>query len=514
MEKDFLKYNQEFWSVFPAKESGKKILVGETVSPMIVHVTSVFSVILNQARSLKPVWLHEKGEDIELLRSYVSTADFISIPNRALLDKIKIFFIAFQKFMIIRITKDVLSFSYQGVKYGDIVYDAYLSEEKVGTIRHIGLKILRIIYTCICRHEDIRRILKSDNFEGVLVSHQIGISAGIMLRTALRYGYKGYFRAGHHLSTLQRFERLEEVYDYEFKPSPSVIDKILAKYGHDIEKQYLDVLDKQVSGKISADSKHAFSAKNKYYTDRQLFGRDFGLDVDKKNVFVMLHAFNDSPHSHFRWMIFKDYYDWFMETLKFAKKNNKVNWIFKQHPSIKFYPIKDVSFDSLFSGVKSNVIYIGEEKQIDTRSLVSCADLVITCIGSAGFELPAMAAIPSIAASDNFYTDLGFVLEPKTRKEYFEILGRAQNIERLSSKQQEKARAAYIYIYQLSRVSISACPIVDFEEEKDPGINIWYWKKVSELYETRGNVIKNEISDYIAKVAKPGFKRLNGFGYE
>lgn len=515
MEKDFLKRNQEFWSAFPAKESNRKILIGETINPMIVHVTSIFSLILNQARSLKPVWLFEKGEDIELLKSYIATADLIYVPRRALLDKIKIIFIAFWKFVIMYTTKNILSFSYQGVKYGDIVYDAYLAGEKVGTIKHIAPKILIIIYTCICRHEDIRKILKSDDFEGVLVSHQVGISSGIMLRTALRYGYKGYLRAGHHMSTLQCFERLEQVYDYEFRPLPSIVDKIIAESGKDLGRQYQALFDKQLSGKGSiADSKHAFSAKNKYYTDRQSFAQDFGLDVNKKNVFVMLHAFNDYPHSHFKWMLFKDYYDWFIETLKFAKKDNKVNWIFKQHPSIRFYPVKNVSFSSLFSDVRPNVIYIGEEKQIDTRSLMACADLVVTCIGSVGFELPAMAAIPSLAAGDNFCTGLGFALEPKTRKEYFEILGRAQDIGRLSSEQQKKARAAYMYIYQLSRVDISACPVVGFEEERDPDINVWYWKKVSALYETRGNVIKSEVNNYIAEVSKPSFKRLNGFGYE
>ena len=142
----------------------------------------------------------------------------------------------------------------------------------------------------------------------------------------------------------------------------------------------------------------------------------------------MLHAFTDYPHSHFKWMVFKDYYDWFISTLDFAKQNRKVNWIFKQHPSIKDYPTKDVSFDLLFSDVPDNIVYISENKQIDTRSLNYCADLVITCIGSAGFELPAMAGIPSVTAGDNFYTDLGFAIESKTKAEYFSILGTTSSL--------------------------------------------------------------------------------------
>jgi len=80
-------------------------------------------------------------------------------------------------------------------------------------------------------------------------------------------------------------------------------------------------------------------------------------------------------------MIFKDYYDWFVETLKFAKRNDTVNWIFKQHPSMKMYPVKNVSYDKLFSDAPKNVIYISEKTQIDIRCLVNLADVVITCLG-------------------------------------------------------------------------------------------------------------------------------------
>ena len=222
----------------------------------------------------------------------------------------------------------------------------------------------------------------------------------------------------------------------------------------------------------------------------------------------MIHALNDYPHSHFRWMIFKDYYDWFVQTLKFAKTNNKVNWIFKQHPEIKHYNIKDVNFNKLFSKCPNNVIYIDENNQINTLSLIHCADLIVTCLGSAGYQLPAMGAIPSIAAGDNFYTQLGFALEPKTKEEYFGILNRADKIEKLTTQAQKRAQATYIYIYRISRVKLSICPAAPTPEEKDKNINPQYWKEICNQDSAKKNTILKELNCYIKAVRKPGFKKL------
>ena len=510
MNKDFIYQNRVFWSAFPAKACDKKVLIEEPSIPMINHANAIFSVILNQAKSLTPVLLCNNAENTELLKSYVPTAEFTSFPKVSWFDKIKMKLAAIWKFAIMFLTKDILSFSYDGVKYGDIVYDTYLARWSVATIRVIDKRLLRIIYGCICRHETIRKILFSDNFDAVLVSHQVGMRSGVILRAAIRYGYKGYLRAGHHLSTLQYFEKPDEVYDHEYKPFPEDVDRIIAKLGSEFSDAYKSIFNKHVSGKGDKDAIYAFSDGNKYYRDRVSFVREFGLDAQKKIVFVMLHAFNDHPHSHFRWMLFKDYYDWFKRTLDFAKQNSSVNWIFKQHPSIKFYVTKDVSFDSLFSNCPDNIIYIDENKQIDTRSLIYCADLVVTCAGSAGFELPAMGGVPSLTAGDNFSTGLGFALEPKTKKEYFQILSNAQNIKPLTPEQQKRAQVAYMYIYQFSRVYMPACPVATMEDEKDNrNQQSRYWGKVAELYRTSGEVIKNLVRAYIDEVARPDFKQLN-----
>jgi len=511
-DKKFIQCNRDFWSNFSAKSNGHKILIEKPSIPEINHVNAVFTVILNQAKSFNPTWLYSDECPIELLKSYVPIAKYTKNP-KICLGIFRIIMISIRKFLVMYKTKDILSLSYDGVKYGDIVYDTYLAHGKVATIQKIDLKILYIIYICIKRHEQFKIILQNGEFDAVLVSHQVNIHSGVLLRTALRYGYKGYLRIGGQKSTLQCCEKLDEVYDYPYKPSPENIDTVITKLGSKFDFAYESIFNEHISGKLNKDALNAFSEDNLYYRDRNSFNQDYGLNSDKKNVFIMLHAFTDFPHSHFRWMIFKDYYDWFVNTLEFAKKDGNVNWIFKQHPSIKNYPTKDVSFDLLFSDVPPNIVYISEKKQIDTRSLNYCADLVVTCLGSAGFELPAMAGIPSVTAGDNFYADIGFTIEPKTKNEYFSILSNAHNIEHLTPEQQKRAQAAYIYIHSLSTVNVSAYPIQSLEKENCSNAHGWNWEEVCDTYRLKEEIIKSKLNAYIAEIAKPDFKRLNSMEY-
>jgi hypothetical protein len=510
---EFIKENKIFWSQFTINNNGKKLLVEEPIRPDITHANAIFVAIINQARGYSPVWLYNKHcQKIELLQSYFPGVNITIIQKKLLVRKFRVLFIVLIKFLKIYFTKDILKFSYNGVKYGDIIYDAYLSKYQVATIRKIDTRIIKLIAFCIFRHIKIRNILQNDDYAGVLVSHQIGISSGVMLRVALAYGYQGYLRCGHHQATLQRFESIDEVYDYEYKPLPFEIRLIIKRLRtKNLEKVFLKVSKKQIGGEGDQSISDAFSQDKHYYTNRKFFNQDYHLDSNKKNIFVMLHAFNDYPHSHFRWMIFKDYYDWFIQTLKFAKKDKSVNWIFKQHPSIKHYITKDISFKEIFSKCPENIIYIDENNQIDTQSLIYCADLIVTCLGSAGFELPALGAIPSVTAGDNFYTQLGFAIEPKSREEYYDVLSNVSKIEKLSSQQQKIAKATYIYIYQFSRVRVSVCPMLSLDKGRDKNINYWYWKKVTKLYQQESVNFLNEVQTYIKDVSKSDFKKLNSF---
>lgn len=510
----FIKNNQDFISKFRCKSKGKykkKLLIEEPSIPPIDHPNAIFAMIISQAKKLQPVWLSNSLDNIEdELKFYVPDLLIQPMLRRSTIIIIKSLFISIWKYIKILLTKDILSFSYDDTKYGDFVYDTYLNRNKVATVKKIDYKFFKIILDYIYRHNDIKKILLSDNYKSVLVSHRIGLKSGVIIRVALKCNCSVYVNEGDHFVTYKKIIPSDKTSNSVFKISKKNIKNILTKSNILLGKMFEKNLKKHLRENVTNDVQQAFS--NKLYISRKLFNKAYKLDNKKKNVFVMLHIFNDYPHSHFDWMIFKDYYEWFIETLKFARKNKEVNWIFKQHPSFDFYPVKNVSFKKIFSNLPKNLVYIDEKNQIDTRSLINCADLVITCSGSAGFELPAMGRIPVIIAGDSKYVNLGFTLNPKSKKEYFKFLKKAKTIQKLSLKQQKIAQATFIYIYLKSKVKITACPFLTFKQKKSIELgkkNIWYWNKVNKIYQNDKSKISKEFSCYINQISKFDLRNLN-----
>lgn len=509
MNNNFVSLNQQFWSHYTPQTGSSKILVEEPEVPYIIHINAIFALILNQAKKYQSVWLESSHDHESLLNSYVSSSVITRLPRLSISTWLRLCIYSIHQYRQWKHPRDILNFRYDGIKYGDLVYDEYLLKEKVATISKLTWRIFPYLLQCLLRHVRILAILQSTNYRAVLVSHQVGINSGVMLRVALRYGYEGYLRAGQYKSSFQRFISLDEVYNYEYKPFPRDIGRVNKALGDNFSTIYQAIKSRQTQGKGGDDSSTAYSQLSQLYKDRKSFNERYSLDSKKKNVWVMLHSFNDYPHSHFKWMIFQDFYHWFRRTLEYARQDDSVNWIFKQHPSIRFYPTKDVDYDHEFFDLPDHIRYLDENKPLNTLSLTNCADIIITCLGSAGFELPALSGTPSIIASDTFYSGLGITNEPTNENEYFNLLKRFSSIPKLTPSLQKMAQAAYMYIYEFSTVSVSAAPSLTIAEQNDPHLEEWYWNKVMESYIKKSALIYQEISTYISKVANKRFKRLD-----
>lgn len=507
---EFLQKNKEFWSQFRVKDSGKKILVETPCIGSMFHRQGVMTNMFNQAKGWQPIWLCKKKHKVNLYlaKSYCQNAEIANLWKILIFPHLifKIFFLSLYKYIEIYFKKNILTFHYDNIRYGDILYDRYLNKFKTATIKERDLKLLYIILNLIFQHESITIILKNYKYAAVLVTHTIS-SSGIMLRAAIKNGLEAYFASGSQFKlVIQKYKNINDSYEYHLKPCKHNIEEIINTFGKKTKELYKNLFKMQSQGKLDWNSNYAFSKKNKTYCKREKFNKEYNLDNAKKNIFVMLHAFTDHPHSHFRWMLFKDYYDWFVQTLNFAKKNTKVNWIFKEHPSKRYYPIKQ-DIPNLFKNSFKNIVYIDDKHQINTISLKYCADLIITCIGSAGFELPAMAGIPALIAGDTFYNELGFTLEPKTKEKYFTILNNIENIKKLNHNQITKAQVAYLYIHLFAKTPFylslsSSMDITSLDKNPD------WQNKIIKAYQEKKELILKELNEYIKQLKKENFKSL------
>jgi len=501
--KRFLEINKEFWEKHRKNIVQKgRLLLSNDVLPLMVHGEGIVTFILNQARGYIPYCL--TGENYDAISTYVSSAKRVRCKLNCL-ELIKICFIGLIKYIQALCKGDVLSFTYRGMYYGDVLYDEYLRKFSVGTMKTVDWKCFLLVIRYIARHVYIEKVFKKERINAVLTADRVG-SVAVIRRIALSkkypaFSFHGYGRPGRTISLATSPEEDR----HAFEPVCGEIEKLLCLPEEQFEDLFQKTHQKHINGDGSLDAKYAFSNENKLYVRKEDFVKKYELDPQKKNIFIMLHAFTDWPRSSCGKMIFRDYAEWFKETLMFALKDKSVNWIFKRHPSDQFYPTTDIHYNELFSNCPTNVLYFSNKDRLDTRTVINVADAIITCVGSAGFEIPACAGIPSILGGRSWYSSIGFTINADTKENYFNILKKLSTVQKLGLDKIKLAKACYIYIYSQAIPPMHAIPRIDFGEQLS---EMDHWKRVIFKYIKYEQDILKENEDYIKQVGKSQFKSL------
>lgn len=456
---------------------------------------------------MKPVFVaDDEGRRLleQLAPLYLPAFEIFSLPRCGTLKKIYLFLRSCLFWGQVMLGFPLVRLKWHGLQIGDIVYDEYLAVRQHARLHRRDPQLVRLIYLTLRSVEEGELALRQTAAAAVLLSHRVGLSAGSMANAAEKRGVPIFSFGGNRYGTLLQAPIRKY---YEYNATPEELSQILRLPDAQLDALFEQVQIELFGGAFNADAKLAFSRK--LFRDRDDFSRCFGLPHGKKNVFIMLHAFTDYPHSHFNGMLFEDFYDWFMSTLKYAVSDASVNWIVKTHPASRFYPVKDMDWAKIEADFSAgHVVFMSESADFDSRSIGYVGDAVITCLGSAGFELSAMAGIPSITAGDNPYASSGFAIFPSDRKAYFDVLRNVGALERLSGERLRRAKATFVFIHRLSRVSMSAIPTLSHAEQREYQFDDRYFLRVEDVLKGNENVFLEELQHYIKAVGEKDFRAL------
>ena len=172
--------------------------------------------------------------------------------------------------------------------------------------------------------------------------------------------------------------------------------------------------------------------------------------IDLKSNYIFLHVFKDSPYSWFKSyknQLFKDYIQWFVETIKILKFSNE-KWYIKPHPASGIY-LDDLTklkneINILIKDYK-NIEFL--DKQIPNSLIFKNCEKLVTFSGTSSIEFAAFGKKP-IIVYPNVLTetikDAAFL--PKTYQEYSNLLlNKLDN--RLSQKKIRKVKE-FLYIWE------------------------------------------------------------------
>jgi hypothetical protein len=205
---------------------------------------------------------------------------------------------------------------------------------------------------------------------------------------------------------------------------------------------------------------------DKKILSQEMTRRNLGLSSDKKVAVIFPHILWDGS---FFWGedLFDDYTQWFIETIRAACANPRLQWVVKLHPAhlVKAKQNNDTGrpselevIENVFGKLPAHVKLVFPDTKLSTYSLFEIADYVVTVRGTVGIE-SALFGIPVVTAGTGRYDCRGFTLDSSTREQYLQKLGTLEAYPRLSAEQVEMAeRYAYGVFFcrplKLSSVSL------------------------------------------------------------
>ena len=450
VEARFALKNKRFWknkSFIINPISNKYLLVEHNSNVLIMFGVLIFSKIVSNVRGFKIIYLSEAKIPFlyKVLVNSFYKANFKETQTLTSNLNLEIQKEAKELFESLDTIDDILHLYYNKLYIGDIVYDNALREGNwIATIKRLDYRVESVLIKVIATITSLRMLENKYSIDSAIYSHLVGIG-GLILRyftQKKKICYVGIVGAGPiRKQVYQTNQRLK----YHGTIEPSHLATILEKHG---KEQLLIKADNYLTKRMNAASKQdmdsglAFSKSKKIYIDEKDFIKDFNLVQGKPIVFVMLHAFNDFPH-HYESMLFRDYYEWFIETLKIAQVVDQVNWVFKEHPSAIHYP-DDANLDGIFTiNEAKHIKFIDRDASLNSASLQHIAHSIVTCIGTAGLEFSCFG-IPAIIGGDNHYSEFKIAIKPATKEEYKNQL---QKIDKLSKLPKEKTDLAKIIFY-------------------------------------------------------------------
>ena len=507
---DFIKHNAAFWKrYFPVGQPGENcgyILVIDEKHPVTSLSIASFAYIVAQTKKLKLLFVSRLLRDdakIRLFSSYPVSVSFLYLRGwRYLVMRILARAAAAKAYRSIRTPQELLEFKVDGIRFGDVLYDAVLAEG-YATIDVIDHRLLRKLRQFYFFRYCVKDVIKRYDVQTSVLGHIVGLFGSVFSRYLLQHGIEVLNRVGSHQIVVKKYHKLEELGVYTGKLERKYFKLMMENDDGTIVRFTDEYFERRVNREVEDhDAALAYSHQKKTFTEKQSFCAEYNLDRTKPIVFVMLHAFNDFPHSHFsKPMIFQDYYHWFLHTLEIAQAVKTVNWIFKEHPAARYYPTKDVDIEEIFERIEfDHIRFLNSEANFNSHSVQYLAKALITCIGTAGLE-HALVGIPCVLAGESPYSGFGFTVEPNNAQEYRNCLENIGQLPPLSDMQVKAAKIVAYFFFCLYNEGVNYffCPQISYKAIYgwNDTYNRQFWKRASAQFQDEEHVekMKNQVKE-------------------
>jgi hypothetical protein len=256
--------------------------------------------------------------------------------------------------------------------------------------------------------------------------------------------YLGAHKGGSAI--LKRYKSVAAARTHPYALSAAVWRQVLAmpwseKHWHEVERELVQCY---TTGEWFSEVGTQF---NKQLYAREKLQRSLNLRPERKTAVIFPHMFWDATFCYGD-DLFANYKEWFIELLKVAARNDRLNWVVKIHPANIVKARRDNyrgvhrEIDAVHEAVgdlPAHVSVVTPESDISTLSLFPLMDYCLTVRGTVGMEAAAFG-IPTLTAGTGRFDRLGFTHDFNSPAEYLACVARLEEIGPMQPAQIERAR--------------------------------------------------------------------------
>lgn len=344
---------------------------------------------------------------------------------------------------------DIYYIFWGGVQIGRDIYNAILRDRLIGSLNgyddRVGGMINLYVKNLFAAEALVNKFkpdfaLMTDTGYAVFGPFFLGLlKNNVPTSIVVPYGADTGKVTGRTYASLKDWTEIDRRYPFSF--TDATWQRLQEEYNVDKDQMVSEYLRKRFAGDDKAfdGSYHKTTLR---YDRYDMLGRlGFALDANKKIVLIAAHLFWDEPGYE---GLYKDYETWLRHTLKQVEFNSDVLWVLKAHPSEVHLGTcryaRDVVVELFGNNLPPHLKFVDCDADINTYSLIDCADVVITVRGTIAFEAACKGKYV-VNAGFGPHTGLGFAKDFDSVAKYEDYL---INLHReptlLSAEQMRRAR--------------------------------------------------------------------------
>jgi hypothetical protein len=392
--------------------------------------------------------------------------------------------------------KSLINLRINKIDIGFLTYDSFMRYTGWHTAQKINFKIILTFSEALMAIDFYEKNFTHLNISHFVQSEKNFVPLGIFFQKFLLDKTQIFSKYGPSGFTIRNYTNFNQRHLEKRTISKKLFNDVFKNY----KKESIKLIDKKMSLKGTFGHLPYYNPKNRTVKmkllNKKIFYKIFGWDGTKKIATIFLHHLIDGNYRHGKRKIFKDNYTWAHETIEAIKKNNKINWIVKQHPSEYYYQSK-FNFSPHVKEIEKKYPHIRLcPKDLDDATIKKFTDIAITSHGTSGVEFPAYG-IPAICVEDSFFTDVKCASQAKDLKHYKQLLGKAHRMTKISKQKIEKAKV-FLFIYEILLKNKNLLPPHALNRDVDEN-NFWklfpnYIKRFNQKSDPFVNIFKKQLN--------------------